>query len=136
MTKQYLLAKFKDNYADEFNCHGFYLTTQDRWNKELTLIKKYAKEKEQYPSCSFSVGSNEVIEYDSLDDLLDCFSLIPIDYSTVTTLKQLFEEWQQEENNYLHYYSYGMCPTLSDIAEDYEIPNEEWENNVLSKRNN
>lgn len=51
-----LLVKFKDNWADEMDIEGFFVTTREDWENRVTLLK------DNFPyGLTYGIGTNEDI---------------------------------------------------------------------------
>lgn len=71
-----LLVKFTANWADEMDVEGLFLITQEDWE----AFKKMAKEHfEKSSEVIYSVGSNQDIEFESYEDLMDSYEIISAD---------------------------------------------------------
>ena len=70
--KKYFLISWADNYADEFDFEGYSILTESEWKKLKKSIKKKNKSFELY------IGTNEWVEYDNGQELLDCLSVSKI----------------------------------------------------------
>ena len=58
----YYLLKYEDNWADEMDVEGHVILTE----KEYQAFQESLEDKDYF---TFSVGSNEEIEYETIDDL-------------------------------------------------------------------
>lgn len=85
-TPELLLIKFESNWADEMDIEGYYVTTVELYNKYIEEFKKYFEEED---SLSYCVGTNEEIEFDSLDELLECYDTKSITISDYEVLEKL-----------------------------------------------
>ena len=82
-TDSYVLVIYKGNWADEIECPGFWIDTIkdfENWKEEI---------KDSFP-WSFNVGSNQEIEYLSLDDLLADIKAKPITKEQMEVIEELF----------------------------------------------
>jgi len=72
----WILVKYSNNYADEFDIEGFALfESEDLWNDHLKDAKNVFEGKkvvEQY------FGTNESVMYDSFDEYVSNFEVFPI----------------------------------------------------------
>ncbi len=78
-----VLVHYKDNYADEFDIFGFRLMDEDEWSrtkKEITLSDIE----------EFSFGTNEQIEYDSVERFLERFWSKPINAVEAKIIRKTF----------------------------------------------
>jgi hypothetical protein len=62
--KQYLVT-WDANFADEMDISGFVIMIEDEWNEFKDALSKRKKE------FSLSIGTNEDIEYENGEELLD-----------------------------------------------------------------
>ena len=118
--KEFLLVKYRDNYADEFDVNGFRIFTFEEWeNWKLNL-------KEEQLHAGF--GTNEACEYESKDDLLRCMKVIPISAEVTKSLFEVFGKpyvqsfgWNGRYHNKTirgTRVSYGMFPDHLGDGED------------------
>lgn len=85
------IVLYEDNYADEFDVHGMDIVTEEFWNWYIETAKKLF-ERNDNPEYSF--GTNEYIEYDSLEDFMSCFSVTDIpEYHVEIIEKYLGKNW-------------------------------------------
>lgn len=91
MTQRYLV-KYKSNWADEMNIYGLALLTEE----DKSYIESLKLGVEYY--LTHHVGTNEDIEYKSLEGLLDCYTWTRITESEYQTLNRLIGD------NYGHFY--------------------------------
>lgn len=69
----FYLVVYKDNYADEFDLEGFKIFTQEEWDAYVKGLQKL-----EYPTMTY-FGTNEYVEYESFEDLIRRYKVIPID---------------------------------------------------------
>ena len=82
----HLIVFYEDNWADEMDVRGFWLTESKYyfdWVKEV-------KENTPFPY-TFCFGTNEEIEYDNADDLLSNIKIKGITEQQFESLKDIFE---------------------------------------------
>ena len=118
--KMHLLINFSDNYADEFDLDGWFVTTKEVWEK----FKQQEIPEEQWHSCSpyrhssgkcFEIyfGTNESIQYGSLEDYFSNFRLREISEQDYETLVRLFRAvLLEEEYNGEKYFSLNSSGTV------------------------
>lgn len=82
---KYLMIKFQDNYADEFDIHGVWFSTEEDYEEFVTAIRKYF-EKHTYREVYF--GTNESVKYDCADSLLDCMTEVEISKCTYEEMSE------------------------------------------------
>ncbi len=83
MTK--LLIKFHDDWADEMDVEGFFITTQEDWDEKVqTLIEKFPY------GLTYVLGTNEDIEYESPTHILKCYKTVIITDELAQQLENLF----------------------------------------------
>jgi len=87
-----ILVKFDDNWADEMDVSGFKLYDNiDAWNAAIAKFKEKRKiDEENYFEVYF--GTNEWIEYDSLDEFLNNFKVIEISDTDAAVIGAMFPE--------------------------------------------
>lgn len=93
----YILAKFDDNYADEFDVHGFMVMDQEYYNqfvKDLPKIK--------FPN-EIWFGTNEGITFQSLDEYKKAFTFQEIDENEYLVLKKLFGNTYSDTIRFSHF---------------------------------
>ena len=71
--KTYVLVQTNDNWADEMDIDGLYVTTADEHRDFIDNVNKYF---EHNDSINYCVGSNEDINYESAEDLLSCYEVV------------------------------------------------------------
>jgi hypothetical protein len=80
-----ILAKFYDDWSDEFDVTGFQLFhTEFDWNKFLNNAEKANYPVEKY------FGSNEFLTFNSFKEYESCFEVIEITQDEYDTMKKLF----------------------------------------------
>lgn len=88
----YLLVKYSDNYADEFDVNGFRIFTVqewDTWQRQVPNKRIHA-----------GFGTNEACEYRNKKDFLECFTVVPL---TTEQAKTMFDLFGKEITKYLDY---------------------------------
>lgn len=115
-----LLVKFKDNWADEIDICGCAVMSEEEWYKYVTIAKDYFDSMDKIDfnkvtddddwlsdvsTLSFVIGSNEWIEYESFDELMNCFTISVLTDEQAEFLKangferygffpdDIFDEW-------------------------------------------
>ena len=94
--KNWNLVKYRDNWADEIEIYGFRVMHDDQLEKWKQRIPN---------DYVFGIGSNEEIEYETKQDLLDCITVIPLDANQAKMMYDLFkgpntrfENWNGERH--------------------------------------
>lgn len=105
MTQHYLV-KYKSNWADEMYIYGLNLLTEveKAWFESLVVT-------DDKPVIHY-VGTNEDIEYYSSEQLLRCYTWIPITEAKYEILKELIG------SDYGHFF----YPELEEEEEENEEP--------------
>lgn len=73
MITNKVLVKLSANYADEFDVDSLLVTTQEEAKELLTNIRLHFN-----PNKEYYFGSNECVSFDSVEELLDSITIIPI----------------------------------------------------------
>ena len=81
------LIKYKSNWADEMDVQGWSVMSPMRHAAWEDSWADHFKDEGNY---SFSVGTNEDIEYDSIEEFLKEFKVVDITESEADTLVKLF----------------------------------------------
>lgn len=81
--REWIFLKFNDNYADEFDCRGFVVTTKSKWEKAKKRLKKEFK-----GSFDASFGTNESNCYD-VNSYISCFTEHKISLKTARELASI-----------------------------------------------
>ena len=71
-----LLIRFSADWADEMDVEGLFLITQENWEAFKKMAKDHFKKSSEV---IYSVGSNQDIEFDSYEDLMDSYEIISAD---------------------------------------------------------
>lgn len=82
--KNYLI-KFVADWADEMDVHGICIMSEDELNKFKTYWRKWFKENDSF-SCY--VGSNEELEFYSLEDFEDTLEIHEVNDTEMAVLKK------------------------------------------------
>lgn len=80
------LVKFQDNWADEMDIAGFYIYEKTTWDELKTNIENIKTK------MVFSIGTNEEINYDSGEELLNSLEVIEITSRQYNTIVKLFPD--------------------------------------------
>ena len=81
-----LLIQYKDNYADEFDISGFMIVEESEWNMYLKFLQS---DKIAWPQCWY-FGTNEGVQFDSLGELLSCYTRVQISDAEAEFLEMAF----------------------------------------------
>lgn len=69
-----VLIKFSSNWADEMDIEGLYVTTAEKHEAFKQQVVQHFEKSGR--TISYYVGSNEEIEYDCANDLLECYEVV------------------------------------------------------------
>ncbi len=83
------LIKYKDNWADEMDIYGFHILSDETWEKFLAFLDR-VKEIPDF-QLNIGVGSNEDIDYDSVESLLKAFTVTDIYAEDVASIESNFK---------------------------------------------
>lgn len=100
-----ILVKFDDNWADEMDVSGFRLYDNiDAWKKTIDEFKEEHEITDEDETNYFEVnfGTNEFIEYESLDEFLNNFEVLEISDEDAAVIETVFPEASS--------YGYGQFP--------------------------
>lgn len=111
LPEKKLLIKFDNNYADEFDVEGFLVLSQSDWEKHKELAKKVFKQK---GDVDVGFGTNEAVNYYSLEGYLDSFKVKEITQEQYQVLWDLFGVHTKE-------YSYGRGKDKVTVPESFKI---------------
>ncbi len=107
-----ILVKFKDNWADEMDIEGFFITTREDWEKRVATLK------DNFPyGLTYTIGTNEEIEYCSPDAILNHYKVIDLCADEYSCLTNLFK------NNH----GFGFAGPLAEIDDYVDALEEEEE---------
>jgi hypothetical protein len=111
--KKYLLIKYDDNWADEFNISGFFVTTSVEWEKYINEVSQAS-----YPQNVY-FGTNEFVEFQTFEDFYNRLTIKPISEEEFIILSNLFAIGETTEDGG---FSYGifLTPGKSEDYEDFE----------------
>lgn len=109
---QKVLVVFKDNYCDEFDVYGFWVTTEENWIFYLSELGKC----DINENISIGFGTNEDLSYNSFASLVKHFQAHPISNETYNELSAIFRS------------RFGTINILSilEIYQKYAEEDEEW----------
>lgn len=82
-SRNLILVKQNENWADEMDLEGFFITTQEDFNGHLSEAKKAIP----FTIC---IGTNEEVEYTRFADYANSFKVESITEDEYQTLKKLF----------------------------------------------
>lgn len=86
-----ILIKFQADYADEFDVYGFTIQDQSWWDKHLQEVAGRLDEEgtiERY------FGTNECVEFHSLEQYTASFTVTPITDDEFQVFKKLFNGYR------------------------------------------
>ena len=109
MSEQKFLVTYSSNWADEINVDGFCVMTETEKNAYFDLFKRVFKEEGYY---TFSVGTNEEIEYNGLSDFKRDFTIEKITEEDAEVLVRVIG-------------SFGFFPDMETAAENAGFYDEE-----------
>lgn len=110
--KQYILIRYDDNWADEFEVSGFYATTIDEWEKFVHEVSQASYPQEIY------FGTNEFVEFETFEDFYNKLTIVHISEDEFITLGRLFAIGETTEAGG---FSYGIFLTPSKNEEDANL---------------
>ena len=96
-----LLIIFEDNWADEMDIQGFDILTKEHWE-----YKKLELQHTQFPN-EIGIGTNQFIDYDTVEEYLKQFKVTPISNNEEEFLQKYFDK-----------YSFGIFPLIEGEAPD------------------
>lgn len=100
----YVLVKFYECWADEFDVQGFDVMTQEEWKDYKAVLETYFNKN----TCmEYYFGTNEALEWNELKWMLDCYKTDPLTLGEASTLKLLFPSLP-----------YGIFPIKSHIVDE------------------
>ena len=114
-----LLVKYDNNYADEFDVEGFFVTTEEEWEKHKAQVTKFFEKREagkdplkrRYrDGVEVYFGTNEQIIYETLDCYLRSFTATEVSDEELAVLKKYFNRYDGVK--------FGMLCMLEDLEED------------------
>ncbi len=79
---------FDSNYADEFDVTGFRIVTDEEAVKYINSIAEAFKRTDE--NIEWYFGSNEYVEFESEDEILNCITIKDITSDEFKFLKSLF----------------------------------------------
>jgi hypothetical protein len=79
-----LLVSYNDEYCEYFNVHGFILIKKDDWDNVMIELKKLDVYRHHF-------GSDHHIDYDSIDDMIETFTIRTVSERESKVLKDMFE---------------------------------------------
>ena len=83
----YVLVKFKKDYADEFDVSGLKVVLKEDWEKEVERFRNCKYPFEKY------FGTNEALEFDSFKELMSAFRVYDLDKEDYCILKKYFFQY-------------------------------------------
>lgn len=86
-TKEYLLVEYSDNWADEMDIDGFWVSTHEDHQKLLESIKEHFKTNKRI---TYYIGTNEEITYRSAQEAIDTMYTVDITKAEYDTVQKLF----------------------------------------------
>lgn len=78
----YIFLSFSKNYADEFDTNGFRIVSFKRWDEYRKALRGHEDSFELY------FGSNQYLEFNSGQDLLNKVKAVPISNSEKLTFEK------------------------------------------------
>lgn len=93
--EQYLMVSYDGNWQDEFTVAGWWFTTKDnyeRWWKAVDEVDIPAES---------SIGTNEAMLYEDINDYKNCFSTKKITEEEYKVVKKVFERNTHKNGYYL-----------------------------------
>ncbi len=84
MTKNYVLLKFSDNWADEMDVEGFLVVSKEYW------LKREAELGEEQDALHLCIGTNEYLEWEDGETLLDSIEVLELEDAHAQLLAKQF----------------------------------------------
>lgn len=81
---EYVLLKLGTNWADEFDVESLMICTGEEYQELINDIKKNFK-----PGYEYYFGTNECVEFDSVEEILDNITVAEISEEFYNTFKEL-----------------------------------------------
>lgn len=113
MSEKHFILKYNDNWADEMDISGFAVMTESERDEYFAVFKKVFDTNEYY---SFFVGTNEEIEYNTLEDFTNAFEMSEITEEEAKVFSKFFGN------------EFGFFPTAEYVEfkeEDEEVVEDE-----------
>lgn len=87
-----VLVKFDTWYGDEFNVKGFRIMTRDEFNDMMNTLHdiRDIQNAGQISYITIGFGSNEDLEFDDAEELMNCFDATDISDQQADTLMYFF----------------------------------------------
>jgi hypothetical protein len=111
---KYMLTKLNTNWADEMDLAGFAVVTLEEWAGFVKMVKSFFKGDDR--TFTFYVGTNEEIEFESAEGILEEITTTPITTEEKELLYSLFEF--NEYNNSLGFSHLAIEDQLAEIMEN------------------
>lgn len=86
-SEKHLLITYHGDWADEMDVHGFFLTTQTRWNNYVEGVREHFENNSEH---SYYVGTNEEIIYESAEMVLNDYDVKEISSEDAEVIKKYF----------------------------------------------
>ena len=87
LFERYLLVKFSGNWADEMDIDGFWIATQEQWEKYQRQWHEWFSNGDSF---EWYIGTNESIEFEDYDDFMSYFDAEEISMNDATILQRHF----------------------------------------------
>lgn len=106
------LVKYDDNWADEMDIEGFTIVSDEAWEKFVSFVSP-----ERFSNYTFYIGTNEEIEFDSVEDIFRALAAINISPEDAKAIKDNFN---------LPYGFFPVAGLLEKIVSDNDLEWDDW----------
>jgi len=84
----HVIVKFRDCWADEFDCDGFMVMSKGEY--ATNYLKPIAEQFKENGSFEYGFGTNETLEYEAFDDFMNCLEIVEISEKHAEIIKSYF----------------------------------------------
>lgn len=115
---EYVLIKFEDNYADEFDVYGFVVTTKELYEAHKAKIKRLNREIE------ICFGTNESLSWSTPEEFLNSWKVSNLTDAEADVFESNFKSWSHVPGTRA---SFGMTHffELEYFMDEYEFEDED-----------
>jgi hypothetical protein len=110
MSEKHFILKYNDNWADEMDISGFAVMTESERDEYFAVFKKVFDINGYY---TFVVGTNEEVEYNTLQDFTNAFHMSEITEEEAKVFSKFFGN------------EFGFFPTAEYVEFEDEDEDEE-----------
>ena len=114
-----LLVTYDDNYGDEFDLYGFKIMTQEDFDEMIVTAEKAIDDN---PDREYYFGTNEAMQYSSVDEYRNAFSVKEITFEEAQLITKLFD---LSEINGKIYGQFGHFFELEPDDDDWDFDGDE-----------